>query len=499
MTVTSVLQSIRKTVTQQAIDTQRHNATEDEDEKRGKRKLSHHGGQYRLDKKEIKDKGSLLFRFDNMTKSMREIEETMNKSWMDFLQTKAQIVHVYKKTPALRTMMDLVATAEYTANTAEPSITKQMNLKSIFNIDDTETVARAAPLQLIEGVPGSGKTRELIDIIRGQIARGLNVRILVVTPNKRARDGMAEAVLQHVAGAVVVIMGIKREKIKQNGQNVNALYTVEGNAVTSGMNGGKNLVEAIAHWPKQGRESHASERASGRSTVVIANVHQLTSKEMEEMSAGRAWNHIIVEEAGMIPLIEAMCILTLRTTGTMLFCGDGKQIGGEQSIMGTTARQELRIKEVKILHRSFRYGPGIARTLKPVYGHIASANEAPDTQFYRVTIKNPEQEKEGKSSVDHVEAKEALGIMLDLDTEEMDMSIICTYTAQRKLMEGMLRRANMESRAKIESIDSAQGMECDVAIVMTSSSTSIFAQENQRIAVAITRARYITVVMLQKP
>ncbi len=327
--------------------------------------------------------------------------------------------------------------------------------------------ADTGAVELVVGPPGTGKSVELLSRVAGA-GPG---RVLVTAPTNLAVADLYRRYRQgRAAGAAALVMRAERV-------------------------------------PGQVPEGRLDPEESGDARVVFATAATVT---LACMRRTEPFEHVFVDEAGMLPEAATWCVLRPETSRLVL-CGDPAQLEGMVSDEGRGLKfgRSLFRRLLDLGHPAHRLKvqrrmhPDIAAlTVDRFYaGQVATEYRFPDVAAellgVRVVRVNGQEQAVGTSQTNEAEAVAAIERARELAEAGLAVVVLCPYSAQAaRCTELAGARGAGCAAVEVATVDAFQGREADAVVLsMVRNGRRGFWSSDERMCVAMTRARHHLTVL----
>ena len=324
---------------------------------------------------------------------------------------------------------------------------------------------------LVQGLPGSGKSRLMVEIAK--ICDELNLRVLMTAETNVSCENLVEK---------LVDIG---------------LSPVWDRSETAGSPRNKGLIQyTLDHIVKTSTWSR-------RPAITEAHILVQTTSKATFSPTDRVNHVLFIDEGGLIPAYRWPALRLIKAN-SVLICGDQaqnqpyKEVEGEFSIL-----MEKHPSLTSVLRIQYRMPPSIAQLPSTIsyHGKMESARmdpvlpEAlhPRLAFHLVFINNPQKishlMKRGNSSINHSQLNTILALLVILKQcyAASRIQIISPYDAQVQELESAVRTAHPDVPTPL-TVTRAQGMEFDVVILCLVKSDG-FSSKREIVNVGSSRAK----------
>ena len=381
-------------------------------------------------------------------------------------------------------------------------------------------------IKFIFGPPGTGKTTHLArNVIMPLVAEEKGQKIIVLAPTNKAADVIVERIMSSMGNDHSYEKWLIRYGVTSN-EKIEKSKVFHGKEIDIADYENFVLVTTIARFPYD---------------------YLIGKDKKRHYLYGTNWDYVIVDEASMIPLVQIVYPLYLKTPKQFIIAGDPFQIEPTFSVDewkdeniysmvnldSFTDPQTVPYQyDVELLTTQYRSIPSVGTIFSELtYGGLLDHNRSEDSRrplniekyldynslnIIKFPVSKYEsiyKAKKLKRSNYHAysalftyEFACYLARCLDKENpgEVFKIGIIAPYTAQAGLIDKLVTAADLPKNIKISSgtIHGFQGDECDIILAVfnpppyISNSDKIFLNRKNIVNVAISRAKdYLFVIM----
>ncbi|KAG8830151.1 hypothetical protein FRC17_005343 [Serendipita sp. 399] len=387
---------------------------------------------------------------------------------------------------------------------------KRLNRRQKRAVEEMMKEGPDPRIVLVHGPPGTGKTSVIAAM----------TQCLLNTVNDRSEDGEQEKLIQSAMRSDEEDMG----KSAADGPTVwivaqsnVAVKNVAEKLVKVGILDFKLIVSSDFHfewWDADSMSLAGSSHHVGMSTftpkssTIYAYPRTFPKPDMNILTSPKLRNldfytwmpvtSVVVDEASQIQIGDLLPMLHYFEPDIKRVCfvGDHKQLApyGQEEVQEIESIFEKGhiVGDAVLLNITYRLPQAICQSISSnVYKHELLAAHEDDRETCSKWIDVPgEEEEEGTSYINKLEAEAAILLAKQLEARGKDYRMISPYATQTELLLRRLKEENMNWEDKCFNVDSFQGNEADyIVITLVRTKAMGFLDNNRRANVLLTRCK----------
>ncbi|KAG8829690.1 hypothetical protein FRC17_006185, partial [Serendipita sp. 399] len=387
---------------------------------------------------------------------------------------------------------------------------KRLNRRQKRAVEEMMKEGPDPRIVLVHGPPGTGKTSVIAAM----------TQCLLNTVNDRSEDGEQEKLIQSAMrsdeedmdesaadGPTVWIVAQSNVAVKNVAEKLVKVGILDFKLIVSSdfhFEWHEHIYTKVKHnlcvssnLPKT---KHEVRTFLGSSRVILCTLSILTSPKLRNLDF-YTWmpvTSVVVDEASQIQIGDLLPMLHYFESDIKRVCfvGDHKQLApyGQEEVQEIESifEKEHIVRDAVLLNITYRLPQAICQSISSnVYKHELLAAHEDERETCSKWIDVPgEEEEEGTSYINKLEAEAAILLAKQLEARGKDYRMISPYATQTELLLTRLKEEQMNWEDKCFNVDSFQGNEADyIVITLVRTKTMGFLDNNRRANVLLTRCR----------